>query len=197
MNKPNNYDQTKTGTGFTPVVLGGHRGIIKAVEETQSKSGKDMIIVYVDLAAEDAQPRYFTEQYQNDTRSPKKWPYQATQYILTEDSSGNTGRSFKAFCTSYEDSNGVSIRWGGNNWADQFKGKRIGIVFGEVEEEYNGEIKTRRRIRWFCDDHKALDADVPAKKFANQSAPVSSSQADPTDVWMPTDFSNGDELPFR
>lgn len=59
MNKPNNYDNTRSGGGeFEPIELGGHRGIIKQVEETTSKTGKPMAVVYIDFAPEDKQPRY-------------------------------------------------------------------------------------------------------------------------------------------
>lgn len=194
MNKPNNYDQTRAGGEYVPIELGGHRGIIKQVTETTSKSGKEMIIVSIDFAAEDKQPKYFEEQYRNDTRDEKKWPYQATQYIVTEDNEGNTTRSFKSFCTNFEISNGVTIKWG-SNWGAQFKGRRIGVVYGEVEEKYNGEIKTRRRIRWFCDDHKAAEQAIPEKQIYKGAA--SAAPADTSDgPWMPTDFSE-DELPFR
>lgn len=194
MNKPNNYDQTRAGGEYVPIELGGHRGIIKQVTETTSKSGKEMIIVSIDFAAEDKQPKYFEEQYRNDTRDEKKWPYQATQYIVTEDNEGNTTRSFKSFCTNFETSNGVTIKWG-SNWGAQFKGRRIGVVYGEVEEKYNGEVKTRRRIRWFCDDHKAAEQTIPEKQIYKGAA--SAAPADTSDgPWMPTDFSE-DELPFR
>lgn len=196
MNKPNNYDQTRAGGEFTPIKLGGHRAIIKEVREEKTRNGRPMAVVSIDFASEDKQARYFEEQYRADTRSPKKWPYQAVQYIISEDQEGNTSRSFKSFCTAYEDSNGVSVKWGeGPQWGAQFKGRRIGVVFREVEEEYNGEIKTRRRIAWFCDDHKALEQDIPAKRLYNgpRQEPVA---ADPIDEWMPTDFSQ-DDLPFR
>lgn len=194
MKKPNNYDSTRAGGEYTPIELGGHRGIIKQVNETTSKSGKDMIVVFIDFAAEDKQPKYFDEQYKADTRDQKKWPYQATQYIVTEDAEGNTSRSFKSFCTNFEASNNCQVKWG-DNWGAQFKGKRIGVVYGEVEDEYNGEIKTRRRIRWFCDDHKAAEQPIPDKQLFKGKA--SSAPADSGDgPWMPTDFSE-DELPFR
>ena len=196
MNKPNNYDNTKAGGEFHPIKLGGHRGVIKQVEERTSSTGKPMAVVYIDFAAEDIQPRYFEEQFREDTRDQKKWPFNAVQYIVTEDAEGNTSRSFKAFCTSYEESNGLTIKWGdGPQWAAQFKGRRIGVVFGEVEEEYQGEIKTRRRIRWFCDDHKALDQAPPAKRGYNGPRPAAAA-GDQSDMWMPTDFSQ-EELPFR
>lgn len=196
MLKPKAYDETRAGGEYTPIELGGHRGIIKQVNETTSKSGKDMIVVFIDFAAEDKQPKYFDEQYKADTRDQKKWPYQATQYIVTEDAEGNTSRSFKSFCTAFEDSNGTQIKWGdGPQWAAQFKGRRIGVVYGEVEDEYNGEIKTRRRIRWFCDDHKAAEQAIPDKQlFKGKASPAPVDSGD--GPWMPTDFSE-DELPFR
>lgn len=193
MNKPKNYDETKAGGGdYTPIELGAHRAIIKQVQETESQSGKPMIVVLIDFAAEDQQGGYFSDQYNADTRPEKKWPYQAVHYILTEDSDGNTSRSFKSFCTAYEDSNGTTIKWGGGAaWGQQFKGRRIGAVYGEVEEEYNGEIKTRRRIRWFCDDHKTKDQSLPAKKLYKGARPAARND----DPWMPVNFDD-DNLPF-
>ena len=125
MQKPNNYDQTPAGGDFTPVELGGHKIIIKQVSETKSKNGKDMIVVLFDFAADDSQPGYFTEQFKNDIRPDKKWPNQATQYIMKEDSEGNTSRSFKTFCTCVEHSNaGFTVQWI-DNWGAQFKNKKI------------------------------------------------------------------------
>ena len=195
MNKPRNYDNTKASTGdFQQIELGAHRAIIKQVQETQSKAGKQMIAVLIDFATEDAQGGYFAEQYNADTRPEKKWPFQGVQYILTEDSEGNTSRSFKTFCTAYEDSNGTTIKWGeGAAWAQQFKGRRIGVVFGEVEDEYNGEIKTRRRIRWFCDDHKTKDQQIPAKKTLKGARPAA--PAPNGEEWMPVPFDE-ETLPF-
>ena len=59
MNKPQGYDQAQAGGSYTPIALGGHRAIIKQVLETTSRSGKDMIVVSIDFAAEDAQAKYF------------------------------------------------------------------------------------------------------------------------------------------
>ena len=97
MNKPNNYDNTQAAGEFTPVELGGHKLIIKQVTETTSKTGKPMIVVLFDFAPDDKQPGYFMEQFKNDIRPDKKWPNQATNYILTEDNDGNCNRSFKTF----------------------------------------------------------------------------------------------------
>lgn len=171
MNKPSNFDETQVRGEFIPVELGGHHAIIKGVKEQMSKTNKNMIVVALDFAKNDKQPGYFKKQFDNDTREDKKWPYQAVQYILTEDQDGKCSRNFKSFITSFEKSNNTTVTWG-EKFCDQFKNKKIGVVYGEVEEEYNGETKIRRRIRWFCEDSKADEASIPAAKYL-PNTPVS------------------------
>lgn len=167
MNKPNSFDNVQTGSDFTPIALGGHHAVIMSVKEQKSSTGKDMVVVALDFAKNDKQAGYFKAQYDNDTRDKKKWPYQAVQYIVTEDAEGKCSRSFKSFITSFERSNNVTTNWG-DTFCDQFKGKKIGVVYGEVEDEYNGEVKSRRRIRWFCEDAKADEASIPTIKLLNR-----------------------------
>lgn len=71
MNKPNNYDKTQANGDFTPVELGGHKLVIKQVNETQSGTGKPMIVVLFDFADDDKQPGYFWNQFANDIRPDK------------------------------------------------------------------------------------------------------------------------------
>ena len=172
MRKPANYDTTKAGGDYTPVTPGGHHLIIKKVEESNTKTGKDMIIVAFDMAAGDSQPNYISKLFADDIRPDKKWPRAGRQYIVVTDSDGNTSRSFKSFITCVEKSNnGFVTRWG-DAFAAQFKGKRIGGVFGNVESEYNGERRTRPELRWFCCDLDAPTAKVPADKLMQTPAPV-------------------------
>ena len=113
MQKPNNYENTQAQGEFTPVELGGHKLIIKQVNETVSKKGKQMIVVLFDFAPDDIQPGHFTKQFRDDIRPDKKWPNQATQYILTEDENGDCSRPFKTFITCVEHSNsGFTTQWG-------------------------------------------------------------------------------------
>lgn len=161
MQKPNAYDETQAGGEFTPVELGGHKLVIKQVNETKSKTGKDMIVVLFDFAEDDKQPGYFMEQFQNDIRPDKKWPNQATQYMLTEDAEGKCTRNFKTFTTCAEHSNaGFSVQWG-DKFCQCFKGKKIGGVFGEQMDYYNGEEKKKRVLRWFVSLDKVADATIP------------------------------------
>lgn len=168
MNKPQGYDKVQVGGDFTPIELGGHHLIIKGVREEKSKAGKDMIVVAFDFAKNDKQPGYFSDLFDKDIRPDKKWPNAGTQYILTLDSAdaSKVSRSFKGFITSVERSNGFEVEWG-DKFCEQFKNKKVGGVFGLVEEEYNGEIKKRHKLRWFCEDDRADSAAIPADKLLN------------------------------
>ena len=192
MQKPNGYDEVQIGGDFIPPELGGHHMIIKGVREEKSKSGKDMIVVAFDYAKNDKQPNYFSEQFEKDIRPEKKWPAAGTQYILTMDAkdSNKTSKSFKSFITSFERSNGCEAVWG-DKFCAQFKNKKIGGVFGQVEEEYNGEVKKRVRLRWFCEDGKADQQEIPTFKPLNGS---SSGSSDNSFVNVPD--SVAEEIPF-
>lgn len=166
MQKPNNFENVKASGDFTPIELGGHHIIIKNVEETTSKAGKPMLKVSFDFAKNDKQADYMSNEYKNDIRPDKKWPHAGTQYILSEDKDGNCSKSFKSFITAFESSNNCSAIWG-EKFASQFKNKKIGGVFGEVENEYNGKTTMRHELRWFCADDKVDGAAIPAAKYLN------------------------------
>jgi len=175
MNKPSGYDDVQVGGGFTPVDLGGHYCQIKQVAERKSSTGKDMIVVVFDFVKPDAQEGYFMEQFKNDVREDKKWPFAGSKYIMVNDyqDPSKTSRQFKSFCTCVENSNSYQIQWGGNDWAAQFKGKKIGAVYGEEEHEYDGKISKRRLVRYFCSLDAVKDAKIPeAKLLKNVNRPA-------------------------
>lgn len=198
MQKPNGYDEAKAGGGFTPVELGGHHLVIKQVEEMQSSTGKPMIKVSFDFAENDKQPKYFAEQFKDDIRPDKKWSNQATQYILVYEQDGKTSRNFKTFTTCVEHSNtGFTTQWG-DNFCQQFTNKKIGGVFGEQMDYYNGEEKKKRVLRWFVSSDKVADAQVPdmsetqAYKQYKQNGKIAS-----TDGFMNIPDGIDEELPFN
>lgn len=167
MQKPNGYDEAQVSGEFTPISLGGHHLIIKGVREEKSKKGQDMIVVAFDTAPNDTQPKYFGELFEKDVRPEKKWPNNGIQYILTMDyeNPNATSRNFKTFITCVEKSNGFEVEWGTQNWGDQFKNKKVGGVFGVVEEEYDGKVRKKHRLRWFCEDSKVDPNQIPAEKL--------------------------------
>lgn len=197
MQKPNNFDNVSVSGNFTPITLGGHHLIIKKVEESQTRTGKDMIIVAFDMAPGDSQPGYFSKEFANDIRPDKKWPRAGRQYIVVLDNQGNTSRSFKTFISSVEKSNSGFVTQWGDNFGAQFKGKRIGGVFGEVENEYNGKVTMRHELRWFCADDKADNANIPnPKHLPNSNRTVSAPAASEIDGFLSIPDGMEEEVPF-
>lgn len=154
--------------------------IIRQVREQESRTGKPMLVILVDFAENDSQPKYFSKLYESDVRPDKKWPHAGVIYVVSVDGSGQCSRNFKTFITSFERSNGCEVVWSnGPAFCEQFRGKKIGGVYGRVEEEYNGERKTRTLLRWFCEDGRADNAKAPSDKLMD-SAPAASATAVPT-----------------
>ena len=198
MQKPSGYDEVQTIEQYTPVDLGGHYAVIKQVSERRTENGKDMIVVLFDFCKPDKQAEYFKKQFENNDRKDKKWPFTGSKYIMINDYNDptKTSKAFKTFCTCAEKSNGMSIVWNGNGWGKQFTGKKIGVVFGEEEHEYNGKISMRHNPKWFCVYDKVGEQDIPRPKYLNGSSP-STAPAKTDDGFMdiPND-STDEEIPF-
>ena len=193
MKKPQNYDNVKVG-GYIPPMVGGHHIIIKQVTETQSKAGKDMIVVLFDFDKNDVQPGFFTKEFTDDVRPDKKWPHAGTAYILCEDQkSGDCSKKLKSFITAFEKSNNCDAVWG-DKFAGQFKNKKIGGVFGEVENEYNGKITMRHELRWFCETDRVDGATVPDPVLLNKEHAATNQKAD--DGFMNIPDGGEEEIPW-
>lgn len=167
--KPKMYDEIEVNLDFTPITVGGHKGIIMGVEEyTSELSGNTSLKVSVDTAKDDTQPQYFTEQYKNDTRTNKKWSNSAIKYVsLKQDE--NCVRMLKAFITSVENSNnGFTYNW--DKDVEQLKGKKVGLVFG-LEEYVNndGETKTIAKLNQFRSIDKIDNIKIPKVKLIDGS----------------------------
>ena len=167
INKPKDYDTTPEQGEFTAPAPGGHRMIIHQVLRTESRDGRPMLKIDFDFDPTDSQPKLFENEYRNDIRPEKKWPRGGTQYVMQYTADGGTSRGYKTFCSCAEKSNqGYKIPWGSEQkvWESSFKGKKIGGVFGMVENFYNGKMTTRSELRWFCQYDKAADASIPDLK---------------------------------
>lgn len=179
MQKPNGYDEAREGGTYTPVELGGHYVVVKQVTERQSSTNKPMIVVLFDFCDPDQQAGYFASAFEQDNREDKKWPFQGTKYIMVQDYKDptKTSRQFKTFCSCVEKSNNMTISWGGSDWGKQFKGKKLGAIYGEEEQEYDGETSMRRLPVFFCQWEKVKDANVPEPKYLNKGAAAPKAKA--------------------
>ena len=167
--KPSNWDTVEVMEfDYTPIELGGHKGIImKAEEYTSPQSGKTSLKVSVDTAKDDKQPEYFKKQYENDTRIDRKYPNGAIKYVpLGEEE--NQIKMLKSFITAYENSNGCQFDWN-KDW-EQLKGKKIGLVFGMEEyESQDGTLKTNNKLREFRSIDKVDNVKIPKVKLLDGS----------------------------
>lgn len=165
--KPQGYDEVQAGGDFTPIELGGHKLVIKKLEEVTASNGNKYLKVSFDTAPDDKQPNYYAEQYKNDTRETKKWGGVAT--VFPTDQQGKTSKNFKQFCTSIERSNNSKIQWGAGFEAS-IVGKCIGGIFGE-EEYLNAqcEVKTARKLFWWCSTESVDTAKIPSKRELEKS----------------------------
>ena len=166
--KPSNYDNVEVMEfDYTPIELGGHKGIImKAEEYTNPQSGKTSLKVSIDTDKDDKQPEYFKEQYKNDNRIDKRWSNSAIKYISLGEEE-NQVKMLKAFITAYENSNNCQFDWN-KNW-EQLTGKKIGLVFGMEEyESQDGSLKTNNKLREFRSIDKVDNVKIPkVKKLDN------------------------------
>lgn len=199
--KPSNYDNVEVMEfDYTKIELGGHKGIIKNVEEyTSDFSGKKSLKVYVDTASDDKQPEYFKKQYENDTRIDRKYPNGAIKYVpLGEEE--NQVKMLKSFITAYENSNNCQFDWN-KDW-EQLTGKKIGIVFGMEEyENQAGELKTVNKLREFRSIDKIDNIKIPKVKLLDgtyvEYEEYTKSSADKAkDLFGSSVEISSDDLPF-
>ena len=192
MQKPSDYDEVQVMGDFTPIELGGHHLIIKGVKEQQSKKGDPMLVIAFDFAKNDRQPGYFSDLFEKDIRPDKKWPANGTHYLMTQDwqDKSKTSSRFKGFITSFEKSNNCEAVWG-DNFCQQFTGKKIGGVFGIVEEEYNGKVSQRHKLSYFRADEGVEKANIPNPKLLKDS-----NSATDKDGFMVPPAGSEEEIPF-
>jgi hypothetical protein len=202
LKKPANYDEIEVNLDFTPIELGGHKGIIMGVEEYTSEiTGNTSLKVSVDTAKDDKQPSYFTEQYKNDTRPDKKWSNSAIKYVSLKDDE-NCVRMLKSFITAVENSNnGFTYNW--NKDVDQLKGKKVGLVFALEEYTNNdGDTKTIAKLNQFRSIDKVDNIKIPKVKLLDgtfveyEEYNKSETQKKADDLFGTTIEISDDKLPF-
>lgn len=190
MNKPNNYDDTKGYSNRSFLPAGCYVCKIMQVKETKSKNGRDMIMISLDIAEGEFKD-HFANSYKEDTREDKKWG--CVVYQLTEDNDGNTNRGFKSFIDSVKSSNqGWKEVWG-DRFAENFKDKLVGGLFGE--EEYvksNGDTGKSTKCRFFDSVKRVRDGkcNTPAPKL------LSTGRASSPDGFIACPEGLEEELPF-
>lgn len=136
MKKPIGYDQAIAKTGeFTQLPPGGYVCVIKKAQEYTTKTGKEALVLLIDIAEGEYQG-HFQKSFDSSMKEDKKWPNGARYLQLTE---GKSLDFFKGMITSIEKSN--------SNFIFDFderklSGKMIGCVFGREEYMKNDGTAT-------------------------------------------------------
>ena len=126
-----------TGVGRLPV--GGYVCKVLDVKYQQGTNGNsDQIKIMFDIVEGD-QKDYFKKKYDANQNEDKKWPGTASIWVPQDDGTemdGWTKNRFAAWTNAFEESNS-GYTW---NWDEStFKGKLIGIVFGETGTVIDGK----------------------------------------------------------
>lgn len=150
--KGSDYDQT-TGFGqseYKALPKGGYICRIIKAEETKSSTGKPMLHIAFDIV-EGEYTGYFMTLFQirkknnSDPLKEIKYPFEGQKWIMLNDyeDPNKTSRQFKGFCTAVEDSGTEIWNLNGELDLDRVKGAEVGVVYQNVEQEYNGETSWR------------------------------------------------------
>lgn len=170
----NDYDNVRLST--ERLKAGGHRCIIKQVNEGKSSTGKDMLTISFDTTEEDIQPKFFTNDYLAQ-ESNKKW--HGSYYMVNNDYFLKTLKQLNgAIKSTNEAFEGVSDE--GLIITDAYKGQKVGIVFREEEFMANtGRKATSVKPFYFCSYDDAPEREIPAKKALPDTAQAFTPSADP------------------
>ena len=188
--KQKDYDNINIGGGES-LKAGGHKCIIKKLEETTSSKGNPMLVIYFDTADEDIQPHHYMDRYIADNRPDKKW---GGRFFLTV--SGEYGpANLKRFISAVEDSNDGFQAWDFSNQLrmEAFANQKVGLVFRKEEytrEDHQYGVATKG-FRW-CNYEKAYEQKEPEMK----KLPAAPTEPDYGFVNVPADALEDEGLPF-
>jgi len=143
MEKPNNYDTTTAASfgDFETLEPGGYICQILKAEATQSKSGKEMLILYFDIR-EGEHKGYFKRTFDRMKEKNPDAKWKGTYYQLT---TGNSTQYFKGMITAIEESNrGFKFDF------DETKldGKMFGGAIGLEQYENNGKTGMSPKLKF-------------------------------------------------
>ena len=193
MKPTSNWERTQAQMGLSSEQLapGGHTVRIMGAEVRNSKAGREMLVLFLDVKEGSQYDGIFQRKWQNNKGFGRtNWPNDGTMYTLTADKDGNTNPRFKGLIQAVSESNsGFEWRWDENS----LKGKMLGVVFGEEEfvGQNDGQIHVAVKPKYVCPVSKIDEQPVPKirkvqEDAVSESEPVSDNFTEVQD----------DELPF-
>lgn len=144
---------------YETLELGGHACIIRNADIYIGQTGNQSLRIQVDIDITDKQANFFQKQFDNDTRSDKKWSNGATKYYSLKKE--NLGM-LKAFTTAVENSN-TGFKFDMDE--TKLKGKKIVGVFGwEEYEKQDGTVGVATKLTQIRSLDKLNEIKIPKVK---------------------------------
>lgn len=199
MKKLKGYDNAKVMSGGVPQLpKGGYIAKILDCKEESSATGYTWLAFSFDIA-EGEHKGHFAEQYRANTNENKKWRGTYNAFIPDESSQyyEENLSKFKTMMANIEESNpGFRMEWfeDPTEFGNQFKGKTIGVIFGEKEfATESGEVITLTECRGIrsVECIKNGKFKMPALKPLSGATPTATKKSDFTEI-----IDDDDDLPF-
>lgn len=163
--------------------------------ENGKNGGSDQIILQFDIA-EGEYKDFFQKHFAANTSDNKKYKGVTRIWVPTDDGSENdaiTKKSFAGWTNSFEESNtGYSWDWDETKW----KGKIIGIVFGETGTRIENRDVIYTEARFAISADRVRKGDAPAAKFKSKNGYGSSCAPSTNGGFMNIPDGVVEELPF-
>lgn len=195
---PRDYDTAPVyeGQGGPRLTPGGHVCVVKRAYMDQSRSGRDMLVVDIDIDEGSELDGYYQARYERNRKqygASARWP--GKHYLLICNNDGTTSGRFKGFITALEDSNGGYDFRRTNGDEKAMKGLHVGICFGEKEYEgSDGAIRVSVKPVYATSVSRVRDGlPVPAlKKLEANGISAAPAAPDTSEMQEVED----DDLPF-
>jgi hypothetical protein len=189
------YNKVKAYSDFPTLPKGGYILKIMGVSVQTNSNGK-----YLQIGCDIAEGEYkdfFTEQYKNDQRSEKKWGCNFLLSIPKDDGSEKdswTKNNFAKWPNALEESNeGYKWDWDETKW----KGKMIGIVFGETGTVIEGKEVVYTEPRYPVSVEAVRTGKAGEAKFKAKNGYGEQAQTSGSSDFMSIPDGLEDELPFK
>lgn len=171
------YDSVQVG-GYRALPAGGYIcRILGARTDVTANEHLPKVVVMLDIV-DGEYSNYFSNKFEdkkNNSNDPQsvKFPGDGVAHIVAVDRDGNTKKSFKGFCTSVEQSNGIRLpRDNDAAFINMLRGKEVGVLFGREEwMGSDGEPRWSTKPRFFRDVDSIIRGDftVPEDRPLNNS----------------------------
>ena len=184
-------------SGGERLPIGAYVCEIKNVKYIAGEDGKsDRIDILFDITEGDYKD-FFKKQYDANQSEDKKWKGRTSIYVPKDDGSEKdswTKNSFAKWINGFEDSN-PGYKW---DWKeDKWKGKKIGIVFGETGTVIENKEILYTEARFGCDIKAVKNGTAPKAKFkAKNGYTGNQNTSTDSDDFMTVSDGSPEEIPF-